>query len=33
MFFPLSLGAQGSCRIGGNVSTNAAWASMSCVMA
>lgn len=23
MFFPLSLGAQGSCRIGGNVSTNA----------
>lgn len=23
MFFPLALGAQGSCRIGGNVSTNA----------
>ena len=23
MLFPLSLGAQGSCRIGGNISTNA----------
>src|SRR3546814_16232940 len=23
MFFPLALGAQGTCRIGGNVSTNA----------
>ena len=28
MLFPLSLGAQGSCRIGGNISTNAGGTSV-----
>lgn len=30
MFFPLALGAQGSCRIGGNVSTNAGGINVLC---